>query len=245
VAALQSANGEVGTRQPLEAAWDVCRPRGIPLVVDAQAGLGRDPVPEAYDVLVGEARSWGGPAGVGVLVVPERTRWRRPGAVSEAEFGRTDAEPVVPLVLAAAEAWLATAPGRAQEALRAWELVDEIRSAAAEVPDTDVVGDPVERLPHVVTFSCLFVDGEALVHELDRRGFAVASGSACTASTLEPSHVLAAMGVLTHGNVRVTLPLAAEVPGGDTARQAGVEAFCAALPEAVAAVRAQLGTDRV
>jgi cysteine desulfurase len=107
-----------------------------------------------------------------------------------------------------------------------------------------VVGDPDDRLPHVLTFSCLFVDGEALVHELDRRGFAVASGSACTASTLEPSHVLAAMGVLTHGNVRVTLPLAAAV-GGDVARSAGVDAFCTALPDAVAAVRAQLGTNRL
>jgi cysteine desulfurase len=245
VAALQSANGEVGTRQPLAAAWEACRARGVPLVVDAQAGLGRDPVPEAYDVLVGDARSWGGPAGVGVLVVPERTRWRRPGAVSEAEFGRTDAEPVLPLVLAAAEAWLATAAERGREALRAWELVDGVRRAAAEVPDTEVVGDPDDRLPHVVTFSCLFVDGEALVHELDRRGFAVASGSACTASTLEPSHVLAAMGVLTHGNVRVTLPLAAAVTGGDEARSAGARAFGGALPEAVAAVRAQLGTDRL
>ena len=107
------------------------------------------------------------------------------------------------------------------------------------------MGDPVDRLPHVVTFSCLFVDGEALVHELDRRGFAVASGSACTASTLEPSHVLAAMGVLTHGNVRVTLPLAAAVPGGEAARAAGVRAFGDVLPDAVAAVRAQLGTDRL
>jgi cysteine desulfurase len=242
VAALQSGNGEVGTRQPLGAAWEACLTRRIPLVVDAQAGLGRDPVPEAFDVLVGDARSWGGPPGVGVLAVPERTRWRRPGAVTEAEFGRTDAEPVVPLVLAAAEAWLATSADRADEALRAWELVDRIRPAAARVPDTVVVGDPVDRLPHVVTFSCLFVDGEALVHELDRRGFAVASGSACTASTLEPSHVLAAMGVLTHGNVRVTLPLAAAV-GGDAARTAGVDSFCAALPEAVAAVRSHLGTD--
>jgi cysteine desulfurase len=242
VAALQSANGEVGTRQPLTPARDAALTYRVPLVVDAQAGLGRDPVPEEYDVLVGDARSWGGPAGVGVLVVPERTRWRRPGAVSEAEFGRTDVEPVVPLVLAAAEAWLATASSRADEALRAWELVDEIRSAAAHVPDTVVVGDPVERLPHVVTFSSLFVDGEALVHELDRGGFAVASGSACTASTLEPSHVLAAMGVLTHGNVRVTLPLPGAVRGGEAERAAGVAAFCAALPTAVAAVRAQLGT---
>jgi cysteine desulfurase len=245
VAALQSANGEVGTRQPIQAAWEACQAEGIPLVVDAQAGLGRDPIPEAYDVLVGDARSWGGPAGVGVLVVPERTRWRRPGAQSEAEFGRTDAEPVVPMVLAAAEAWLATAADGADESRRARDLIDEVRSAAVEVPDAVVVGDPVDRLPHVVTFSCLFVDGEALVHELDRRGFAVASGSACTASTLEPSHVLAAMGVLTHGNVRVTLPLAGCLPGGAGQLSAGVHAFCAALADAVAAVRSQLGTDRL
>ena len=226
VAALQSANGEVGTRQPLAAAWEACRARGIPLVVDAQAGLGRDPVPEAYDVLVGDARSWGGPAGVGVLVVPERTRWRRPGAVSEAEFGRTDAEPVVPAGTRGGRgvAGDGRGPRGRVDAARA-ELVDQVRTAAARVPDTVVVGDPVDRLPHVVTFSCLFVDGEALVHELDRRGFAVASGSACTASTLEPSHVLAAMGVLTHGNVRVTLPLAAAVSGwrcGAGGRRPGV-----------------------
>lgn len=245
VAALQSANGEVGTRQPLEAARAAALVRGVPLVVDAMASLGRGAGPDAYDVLVGDARSWGGPAGVGLLVVPERTRWRRPGGASEAEHGRTDVEPVVPLVLAAAQAWLHTAVDRDSEAAAARALVDRVRLAAAAVPDTVVVGDPDDRLPHVVTFSCLFVDGEALVHELDRRGFAVASGSACTASTLEPSHVLAAMGVLTHGNVRVTLPLASTLPGGSAAREAGVDAFCRALPDAVAAVRAHLGTDRL
>jgi cysteine desulfurase len=245
VAALQSANGEVGTRQPLEQAWSISRAAGIPLVVDAMAGLGRDAVPEAYDVLVGDARSWGGPAGVGLLVVPERSRWQRPGPVSEAEFGRTDAEPVVPLVLAAAEAWLQTSSDAGDDAAEARKLVDQVRSAAAQVPDTVVVGAPMDRLPHVVTFSCLFVDGEALVHELDRRGFAVASGSACTASTLEPSHVLAAMGVLTHGNVRVTLPLAATVPAGSPGRSEGVERFCTELPEAIATVRSRLGTDRL
>ena len=80
----------------------------MPLLVDAQASLGRDAPPTAYDVLAGDARSWGGPGGVGVLVVPERTRWRRPGPASELEGGRTDAEPVVALALAAAEAWQQT-----------------------------------------------------------------------------------------------------------------------------------------
>ncbi|HET7475842.1 MAG TPA: aminotransferase class V-fold PLP-dependent enzyme [Dermatophilaceae bacterium] len=241
VAALQSANGEVGTRQPLAAAHAAARQAGVPLLVDAMAGLGRDDPPTAFDVLVGDAQSFGGPPGVGLLVVPAATRWRRPGPVSEAEHGRADAEPVVALALAAAEAWRQTEHDRAADAAQARTLVDRIRSAAACVPDVQVAGDPVDRLPHVVTFSALFADGEALVTELDRRGFAVASGSACTASTLEPSHVLAATGVLTHGNVRVTLPLRQVAP--DRAEQ--VERFCAELPDAVAAVRAQLGADRL
>jgi cysteine desulfurase len=114
------------------------------------------------------------------------------------------------------------------------KLVDRIRARVADtVPDVDVVGDPDHRVPHLVTFSCLHVEGEALVSELDRRGFAVASGSACTASTLEPSHVLAAMGALTHGNVRVSL-----APGTS---EDEVERFLAELPDVVAQLRAPLG----
>ena len=98
-----------------------------------------------------------------------------------------------------------------------------------------MLGDPVDRLPHLVTFSCLYVDGEALLLDLDRRGFAVSSGSSCTSSALEPSHVLVAMGALTSGNVRVSLHR-------DTS-EADVDAFLAALPDAVAAVRAELGAS--
>ena len=87
----------------------------------------------------------------------------------------------------------------------------------------------MRRLPHLLTFSCLYVDGESLVTELDRLGFAVASGSACTASSLEPSHVLAAMGALTHGNVRVSL-------SRDTTL-ADVDRLLAALPGVLARLR--------
>jgi cysteine desulfurase len=97
------------------------------------------------------------------------------------------------------------------------------------VPDAVVHGDPEARLPHIVTFSCLYVDGEALVTELDRAGFSVSSGSACVADTRQPSHVLAAMGALTHGNVRVSLPR--------DVRPASVSEFLEALPPIVAKVR--------
>ncbi len=96
-----------------------------------------------------------------------------------------------------------------------------------------MVGDPADRLPHLVTFSCLYVDGEALLHALDRAGFAVSSGSSCTASTLRPSHVLEAMGVLSHGNVRVSLHR-------DTTADE-VDRFLAVLPGIVARIRAEAG----
>jgi cysteine desulfurase len=108
-----------------------------------------------------------------------------------------------------------------------------IRARVASIPDVDVVGDPVDRLPHLVTFSFLYVDGEALVTELDRLGFGLASGSACAADTREPSRVLAAMGALTHGNVRLSLTR-------DATRE-DVERFLDELPGVVAAIRARAG----
>jgi cysteine desulfurase len=138
----------------------------------------------------------------------------------------------VPAIVAAAAALRAVVADRDAENARQRALVERIRVAAADLPETEVVGDPDERLPHLVTFSCLYLDGEALVTELDRRGFAVASGSACTASSLEPSHVLAAMGALTHGNVRVSV--------GRETSTADVDRFLAVLPEVVAELRGRI-----
>jgi len=114
--------------------------------------------------------------------------------------------------------------------------VDRIRErVAATVADVEVVGHPTDRLPHLVTFSCLYVDGEALLHALDARGFAVSSGSSCTSSTLTPSHVLEAMGVLSHGNVRVSLHR-------DTTEDE-VERFLATLPGVVDELRRTAGVQ--
>lgn len=236
-AVLQTANGEVGTRQPVDEVAAAARAAGVPLLVDATASLGRDPLPRLGDVVVADAASFGGPP-LGLLAVRAGTRWGLPGPRLPAEQGRAGASPWVPLVLAAAEAWRQSEPAGADDAARAAALVDRIRAAAASVPDVEVVGDPTDRLPHVVTFSVLFADGEVLVDELARHGLAVGSGSACTSSALRPSHVLAALGVLTHGNVRVVLPSEAVAP----ARAADVERLCALLPGVVTDVRRRLGT---
>jgi len=231
--ALQAANGEVGTVQPVAEVHAAARRAQVPLLVDAGAVVGHGEVPDAWDLLAADPADWGGPAGVGVLGVRNRVRWRRtwpedaepwfPGGVS------------VPAAFAAAVALQAVLGDRAAQDARRRAIIDTVRTAVGRIPDVEVVGDPEGRLPHLVTFSFLFVDGEALVTELDRAGFAVGSGSACTSSSLEPSHVLAAMGVLTHGNVRIGLDRST------TAED--VDRFLAVLPGAVERVRASLGVS--
>ncbi|MFI6757896.1 cysteine desulfurase family protein [Micromonospora sp. NPDC050417] len=234
LAALITASHEVGTIQPVAAAAEVCAAAGVPLYVDAAQSVGRVPVPAGWSVLSASAHKWGGPPGVGILVVRKGTRWLSPYPADEREAGRTPGVANLPAIVAAAAALRAANADAATEAARLAPLVDRIRATVATtVPDVEVVGDPDDRLPHLVTFSCLYVDGEALLHALDRRGFAVSSGSSCTSSTLEPSHVLAAMGVLSHGNVRISLHRESSA--------AEVDRFLAELPTVVADLRAEAG----
>ncbi len=236
LACLQAANHEVGTVQPVEEVAAVCSERGTPLFVDAAQAAGWGGVPAGWSLLAASAHKWGGPAGVGVLAVRTGVRWRSPYPADERERGRAPGFENVPGAVAAAAALAARAAAAPAEAARLSALVDRIRVRVPElVPDVQVVGDPERRLPHLVTFSCLYVDGEALLGELDRHGFAVSSGSSCTSSTVTPSHVLEAMGVLSHGNVRVSLPWGTA--------EADVDRFLAVLPEAVAGLRAGAGVE--
>ncbi|GAB2680135.1 cysteine desulfurase family protein [Thalassiella azotivora] len=239
-ACLQAANGEVGTVQPVERAHAVAVEAGVPLVVDADPALGRAVVPSSWDVVASGVHGLGGPAGVGLLAVRTGVRWRWPWPPTGSD-PRSGPGPVgVPELLSAAVALRAAEDEREAEDARRRDVVDLLRRRLPQlVPDLQVVGDPTDRLPHVLTFSCLYVEGEALVTELDREGFAVGSGSACTADTLEPSHVLSAMGALTHGNVRVGLP-----PGAPPGRlETDAERFLEVLPRAVSRLRAVLGAE--
>jgi cysteine desulfurase len=249
-AALMSANHEVGTVQPVAQAAMACQTAGVPLLVDAAQSVGRVPVPDGWSVLTASAHKWGGPPGVGVLAVRTGVRFApgdgdgyadggyadggyADGGYGHGGYGEGDGA-ALPLLVAAAAALRAVAADAPAQADRLSRLVTRIReTVAATVPDVEVVGDPVDRLPHLVTFSCLYVDGEALLHALDRHGFAVSSGSSCTSDTLRPSHVLEAMGVLSHGNVRVSLHR-------DTTEEQ-VDRLLAELPGIVSDLRAQAG----
>ncbi|GHI08305.1 aminotransferase [Streptomyces cellostaticus] len=234
LACLQSANHEVGTVQPVAQVAEVCRAAGVPLLVDAAQSLGWGPVEGDWSLLAASAHKWGGPSGVGLLVVRKGVRFAAQGPVDERESGRAPGFENLPAIVAAVASLRAVRAEAAEEGVRLRELTERIRVRVPElVPDVEVVGDAERRLPGIVTFSCLYVDGEALLHELDREGFSVSSGSSCTSSTLTPSHVLKAMGVLSEGNVRVSLP-----PG---VAEEDVERFLDVLPGTVAGVREKLG----
>ncbi|MFF1482117.1 cysteine desulfurase/sulfurtransferase TusA family protein [Streptomyces sp. NPDC058301] len=238
LACLQSANHEVGTVQPVAEVAEVCRAAGVPLLVDAAQSLAWGPVEEGWSLLAASAHKWGGPAGVGLLAVRKGVRFAPQGPADERESGRAPGFENIPAIVAAAASLRAVRAEAAAEGERLRALVERIRVRVPElVPDVEVVGDPARRLPHLVTFSCLYVDGETLLHELDRAGFSVSSGSSCTSSTLTPSHVLRAMGVLSEGNVRVSLPV------GTAASD--VDRFLEVLPGVVSAVREKLGAPVV
>ncbi len=230
IAAIQHANQEIGTVQRLDRIADLTDAAGVPLLVDATASIGHIDPPGRWDALVGHAADWGGPAGIAFIATTPRTRWL-PAWAGRGGFAPGGVN--VALALAAAVALQEREEQRSATDAHLRRLVDTVREGVSTIDGIDLVGDPHERLPHVLTFSCLYADGEALVSELDRAGFAIGSGSACATGTLEPSRVLAAVGALTHGNVRLSLP--PTVTDGD------IEAFLKELPPALDRIRTRLG----
>jgi cysteine desulfurase len=234
LACLQSANHEVGTVQPVEPIAADCRAAGVPLFVDAAASAGRAPVPGGWSILAASGHKWGGPPGTGVLVVRKSVRWRAPVPAGSREGHRVPGFPNLPAIISAAAALEAFSAEQDTADIALRRLTGQIRERLTTlVPDCVVHGDSAHALPHIITFSCLYVDGEALVIELDKAGFSVSSGSACAAETQQPSHVLAAMGAMTHGNVRVSLPR--------SATEESVAGFLAVLPGIVRRLRRDIG----
>ncbi len=236
LAALQVANHEVGTIQPYADAIAAATRAEVPVVLDASTALGRLDLSRSvgWSVLTGWAGAFGGPVGVAFLVIRKGARWRAPHPTDDYQDARWPGQPDVAAIHAAAVALDSTLQIGRAVAERQHGLVERLRiGIAARVADVDLAGDPVHRAPHLLTFSALYVDGETLTLELDRAGFAVASGSACSALSEHPSHVLAAMGGLTHGNVRLGLTR--------TTTTAEVDAFLDALVPTVAELRSRLG----
>ena len=225
LAVLQAANHEVGTRQPVAEVAAGSAEAGVPLLVDASVTLGRDDPPADWSILVGRASIWGGPPGV-ALVAVRRHLHAAPLDLPTAGL---------PAVLAAARGLEWADDHREADATRARILTERIRQAVPQsVADIALLGGD-DRVAYLTALSCLFVDGEALVLGLDREGYAISSGSSCVSDLRRPSHVLVAMGALTQGNVRVSLPF-------DVTDET-VDGFIEAMPRVVRDVRAMLNAD--
>lgn len=222
---LQVGNTEVGTLQPLAETIEAAAGHQVPVLTDATGALGLVQIPAGWSTLIADASTWAGPAGVGVLAIADPQTWH--GPLPRDGVGVLDAATTA----AALDATIRSQP-RQSENLQA--LTERIRGWIGEaIADVDLLGEPTARLPHVVTFSVLYADGERLASELDRAGVAIGSGSACASRAGLPSHVLEAIGALTHGNVRISLPI--------DATSTAIDQLFSTLPAAVHTVRAEAG----
>lgn len=231
---VQLANHEVGTLQPVGDVCAAARAQGVLVHVDACTAIGQVPVDFASlgaDLLSVTAHKWGGPKGVGALLV--RRGLRIPPFVvggAQERARRAGLEDVPAVVGFGAAADELADGGLEREALAAMARTERLTSETlAAVPGVFRLGDPQARVPHLV---CLGVDGveaEPILLGLDQAGVAVHSGSSCSSETLEPSPVLAAMGADADRSLRVSI--------GWSTLDTDVDAFLAAFPTVVERMR--------
>jgi len=230
---VQLANHEVGTVQPVTEVVAACRDQGVLVHVDAAAAAGHLPIDFAAlgaDLMSVSAHKLGGPPGVGALLVRRGLRLRPLLLGGDQERARrAGTENVAGIVGFGAAAGLLL-ERREAEAAVARTLTDRLLTAALSVDGVDAYGDVDRRLPHVVCFGVAGVEAEGVVLGLDQAGVAVHSGSACSSESLEPSPVLAAMGVDARHSVRISV--------GWSSTEADVDAFTAAFPQVVGRLRA-------
>jgi len=196
--AWQSINGETGiiARPPVDFSGKV--------FADCTADPGLNPLPIDWSTALWDSRSWQGPTGLGVFALADRNTWRNPLPHNDSNISSNSFS--VPLAIASAVALDHFLKDFERNQITLQARNAKIRNfLITEIGDVDIAGSVDKTVPHLLSFSILYTDAQLLVNELDSAGFSVDSGSACSSANMEPSHVLAAMGILTHGNIRMTL----------------------------------------
>jgi cysteine desulfurase len=232
----QWANHEVGTVQPVGTIVELCRHAGVSVHVDACAAAGHlamDLEALGADLVSVSAHKFGGPAGVGALIVRRGSRFAPllvGGQQERARRAGFENAPAIAGFAAVAES-MATPEAVEAEASAARQFIERILAAALAVDGVTLVGDPDPdgRLPHLVCIGVSGVEAEPIVIGLDRAGIAIHSGSACSSELLEPSPVLAAMGVDPAHSLRPSV--------GWSTSDDDVSAFADAFTEVVTALR--------
>lgn len=233
---IMFANNEVGTIHPIAEIGALARERKIYFHTDAVQAVGNWPIDVKemnIDLLTMSGHKFNAPKGIGALYVRKGVRLRsvQQGGGQERHLrpGTENVPGIVGLGMAAEKARL----GMAEKVRYTTRLRDRLLSGIlATVPEIKVNGHPTERLPGNVNVSVIYVEGESLLLNLDMKGIAASSGSACTSGSLDPSHVLLAMGLdhaTAHGSLRLTL--------GDDNTEEDVDYFLAEFPAIVDRLR--------
>lgn len=206
---VMTANNEVGTVQPVAEISAMARARGIVFFTDAVQAVGAlktDVKSPAVDMLSFSGHKFYGPKGIGVLYMRAGLRIDRLVTGGHQERGMRGGTTNVPAVVGIAEALRIATEELDRNAAYVASLRDRfISRVLREIPYVKLNGHPKDRLPANANFSFRYIEGESLLYSLDLAGVAVSSGSACSSGSLEPSHVLLAMGVpegLAHGSIR-------------------------------------------
>lgn len=197
ILSFQLANGETGAinSMPVDLSDDTL------VAVDATASGARVSLPSKWDSAVFDSRSWAGPSGLAIVAIRNAAHWKNP-LPHISSTRRTYGTYSLPLLLASAVALENFKPDEPTIA----GFNQKIRSAIKTAfPEAIIAGELATSLPHLLSVVFPKTNGEEVLRALAAKGFAVDSGSACTAMNLQPSHVLAAMGLPTDGNIRITI----------------------------------------
>ena len=232
---IMYANNEIGTIQPIREIGAVCRKHGVLFHTDAVQAVGHIPVnveEDSIDLLSASAHKFHGPKGVGFLYAKKGVRLSNLIEGGAQEKGKRAGTENVPAIAAMAAALKEADCGMDAYIEKLSALRDRLIKGLQEIPHCALNGDPVRRLPGNVNFCFEGIEGESLLLLLDDKGICASSGSACTSGSLDPSHVLLAIGRIhdvAHGSLRLTL--------GEDATEEDVDYIVDAVKEVVAYLR--------
>ena len=205
------ANNEIGTVQPIPEIGALCREKGVLFHTDAVQAVGHLPIDvkaQNIDMLSASAHKFHGPKGIGFLYARKGIRLVNLIEGGAQEGGRRAGTENVASAVGMAAALKEAAAGMAANDARLRPLRDRLIAGLREIPHSALNGDALQRLPGNVNFCFEGIEGESLLLLLDDRGICASSGSACTSGSLDPSHVLLAIGRVhdvAHGSLRLTL----------------------------------------
>ena len=191
------ASNEIGSIQPISEIGAICRKKSIPFHTDAVQAAGHLPIDvkaQNIDLLSLSAHKFHGPKGIGALYARKGIPVTRLVEGGEQEQGRRAGTENVPAIMGMATALEEACAHIAENTQKVSALRDQMIAGLSQIPDAVLNGDPENRLPGNVNFSFEGIEGESLVLLLDQYGICASTGSACTAQSLSPSHVLLAIG---------------------------------------------------